>query len=238
MKTLFYTLILSPFLLIVSFGQEADEVWIEAHIEVQQDENVISLEPTVKNNSSLYLEYNYLLLVKKTTATKNLSINRQSGKFTLEPGEIKTLSLSRVNQGESQNIEAVLYIRDEIQNKLITKDSIEIKPMNTTSVDETSLMLEGMVVDESKTKFGKDFYDSFFSVYNQYPNKFKFIVIISELPYRGQTCIIQVKADYEVVYEFYTHPNEEYNQQQVAMALRQLAKFAEEKENIKQEFNY
>lgn len=238
MKTLFYTLILSSFLLIVSFGQEADEVWIEAHIEVQQDENVISLEPTVKNNSSLYLEYNYLLLVKKTTATKNLSINRQSGKFTLEPGEIKTLSLSRVNQGESQNIEAVLYIRDEIQNKLITKDSIEIKPMNTTSVDETSLMLEGMVVDESKTKFGKDFYDSFFSVYNQYPNKFKFIVLISELPYRGQTSIIQVKADYEVVYEFYTHPNEEYNQQQVAMALRQLAKFAEEKENIKQEFNY
>lgn len=238
MKTLFYTLLLCPFLLIVSFGQEADEVLIEAHIEVHQDENLIRLEPTVKNKSSLYLEYNYLLLVKKTTTTKNLSINRQSGKFTLQPGEIKTLSVSSVNQGESQNIEAILYIRDEIQNKLITKDSIEIKPMNTTKVDETSLMLEGMVVDESKTKFGRDFYDSFFSVYNQYPNKFKFIVLISELPFRGQTSIIQVKADYEIVYEFYTHPNEEYNQQQVAIALRQLTKFAEEKENIKQEFNY
>ncbi|MGB6083611.1 CsgE family curli-type amyloid fiber assembly protein [Moheibacter sp.] len=238
MKTLLYTLIIFLLLFGINYGQEGNEVLIEAEIGIEQDENTITLQPIVKNLSSLHLEYNYLLLVKKTNKSQNISVNKQSGKFTIEPGEIKKLSVTRLSQSESQNIKAILYIRDELENKLITKDSIEIKPLSTTIIDETSLMLEGMVVDESKTKFGKDFYDNFFSVYNQYPKKFNFIILISELPYRGQTSIIQVKADHEIVYEFYTNPNEEYSKQQVSMALRQLLKFAEEKDNIKQEFNY
>lgn len=238
MKPFVYIFILIFFFPLTSFAQEIEEKLIEAKIELKETENTLTLQPTVQNKSPLFFEYNYLLLVKKTDHKNNLSVNKQSGKFTLEPGEIKNLSFTQLNQDESQNIKAILYIRDENKNKLIAKDSIEINPKSNAKVEETSLMLEGLVVDESKTKVGKDFYDQFFSVYNQYPKKYNFIITISEMPYRGQTSIIQVKADQENIHEFFTNPNEEYSQQQVKISLRNLAKYAQEKENIKKEFIY
>lgn len=238
MKTIVYFTLLFSFFLINLNAQESDENLVEANIEIEQNENSITLLPTIHNKSALFFEYNYLFLVKKTDKKNNLSINKQNGKFTLQPGEIKKLSMTQLNQSEYQKINATLYIRDEVHNELITKDSIEIKGIATKVVEETSLMLEGLVVDESKTKFGKDFYDEFYSVYNQYPKKFKFIILISELPHRGQTSIIQVKADQETIHEFFSNPNEEYFKQQVGITLRNLTKYAEEKENLKQEFNY
>lgn len=236
MKIITSIFIILPFIL---FAQASDENQVEVNIEVTQQENIITLQPTIQNHSALFLEYNYLLLVKKTDQNSNLSANKQGGKFTLEPGEVKKLSTSQINQTENQNIKAILYIRDENENKLITKDSIEIKGTSVSKkVEESSLFIEGLVVDESKTKFGKDFYDNFFTAYNQYPQKFKFIILISEMPYRGQTSIIQLKIDQEVIYEFYSNPNEEYSKYQVGMALRAIAKYAEDKEKIKQEFIY
>lgn len=219
-------------------AQEVEENQVIAKIEVEQNENFIQLQPTIQNNGELFLEYNYLLLVKKTDRKKNLSVNKQNGRFALSPGEIKNLSTTIINNNDHQTVKAVLYIRDENNNQLITKDSIEIKNSNLTRVDETSLMLKGMVVDESKTKFGKDFYDEFYSTYNQVPEKFNFIILISEQPYRAQTSIIQVKANQDVLYEFFTNPDEEYRKQQVSIALQKVAKYAATKDQIKQEFNY
>lgn len=211
---------------------------IEAKIEVEQNENMLSLHPSVQNNSSIYYEYNYLLLVKKTDKKNNLSVNRQSGKFTLEPNESKRLSTTSINQSETQDLKAILYIRDENENKLITKDSIEIKGLTTSKVKETSLMIEGLVVNETKTKLGSDFYDEFYSLYNQLPKKHSFIISISEMPYRGQTSIIQVKADQDLLNEFFSNPNEEYNKEQAALSLQRITQYAKSKESIKQEFNY
>ena len=239
MKKITSIYILLQLLPIILIAQETDKQTVEAYIEISQQENIYTLEPTIQNHSNLFFEYNYLLLVKKTDQNNNLSVNKQGGKFALEPGEIKKLSSTQINQTENQHIKAILYIRDENENKLITKDSIEIKGSSVTAqVEESSLLMEGMVVDESKTKFGKDFYDSFYSLYNQNPQKFKFIILISEMPYRGQTSIIQIKVDQDVVYEFYSNPNEEYSQYQVGMALRTISKYAEEKEKIKHEFMY
>ncbi len=230
--------ILFHFFLVHSFGQEGGEKLIEAKIEIEQIENSLTIQPTIQNLSSLFFEYNYLLLVKKTDAASNLTVNKQSGKFTLEPNEIKKLSSSKINQTPNQNVKAILYIRDENENKLIAKDSVEIKAFTHKQVEETSLFIEGLVVDETKTKFGKEFYDQFYSIYNQYPQKHKFIILISELPFRGQTSIIQVKVDQETIYEFYSNPNEEYAKQQVSVALRNIENYADNQQKIKKEFNY
>lgn len=237
MKLIINICIILQFILPSSFAQKKDKM-IETNIEILQTENDITFQPTIQNHSSLFFEYNYLLLVKKTDENSNISVNKQSGKFTLEPGEIKKLSSSKANQSPNQSIKAILYIRDENENKLISKDSVEIKGSTLQKVEETSLFMEGLVVDESKTKFGKEFYDQFYSIYQQYPKKHKFIILISELPFRGQTSIIQVKIDQETIYEFYTNPNEEYTIQQVSVALRNIEKYAENLQKIKKEFIY
>lgn len=230
------------------FGQEVEEQSesgddvIKAIIEVEQDENLLRFLPKVQNQSLLYFEYHYLLLVRITDQNDELSIQQKNGRFTLMPEEIKSLSAIEYPQSpDVRKIKTNLFIRDEEENRLITKDSVEIiypSSKRQQKVDERSLILSGIVVDETKTKLGSDFYSDFYSIYNQLPNKFNFIVSISELPYRGPTSIIQIKADQDLVYEFFTNPNEEYIEQQARHTIRVLAQYAKSKENIKYEFNY
>jgi len=219
------------------FAQEKDSLLI-VKIETETLQDLITFKPIVQNRSSIYYEYNYLFLIKKTDAKNNLSTNKQSGKFTLEPQETKTLTSAQINQSVGQNIKAVLYIRDENQNLLIAKDSIEIKKINPVQVDEVSLLTAGIVTDDTKTRFGKEFYDAFFSVYNQYPKKLNSIIQIKELPFRGQTSIIQIHADQDLVYEFFSNPDEEITKQQVSFSLRKLYQHENQKEKLEKEFNY
>lgn len=241
MKTIsFKYLLLFMTAAVSAFGQTEDEAepQIDAKIEVTENENSIMIEPTVRNLSSLYFEYNYLLLVKKTDQKNNLSVNKQSGRFALEPYSSKKLSSMILNQNGNQNIKAILFIRDEQENRLIAKDSVEIKPLAGEPVEERSLLISGIVLDETKTKVGADFYTEFYSMYNQLPKKQDFIVTVSEMPYRGQTSIIQVKADQELIHEFFGNPDLSYLNEQAVISIRKLIRFGKTRENLKYEFNY
>lgn len=219
-------------------NESTDESQITTKINVERNGLMINIHPTIQNHTTLYFEYNYLLLVRKTDSKNNLSVNRQSGRFTLEPHESKRLANTQVNLSDQQKIIAHLYIRDEEKNELIVKDSIEIEGMALSKVNETELMIRGLVIDETKTKFGSDFYDELFSMYNQLPEKFPFIITVTELPYRGQTSIISVTIDYDKIYEFFSNPDQEYTKQQAIIALKRIAIYSENKEKIRQEFNY
>lgn len=218
---------------------EEEKSPVNASIEVEQQDNILTFHSKIQNNGDLFLEYNYLLLVKKTDHKKNLSINRQSGKFTLEPNEAKQLSQTQINISNEQSLIAYLYIRDENENKLITKDSIAFENLSALkTVDEKSLIIEGLVIDETKTKLGAEFYDQFYSMYHQLPKKYRFMISISELPYRGQSSIIQVNIGQDLIQEFFSNPNEEFNKEQATLALRRIAAYAANKEKIKLEFIY
>lgn len=220
-------------------GQENKDSLITARIEMVQSENLITFRPTVQNEGDYHYELDYLLLVKKRDANKNLSINQQRGRFTLEPREVKSLSVNTVNQEKDQHITATLFIRDEVENKLITKDSIVFQSSNNVSLRETALsIMSGIVVDETKTKIGRDFYDIFYSIYNQYPQKFEFIIQILEMPYRGLSSVIQIKVDQEIISEFLVNPDEEYLKQQTNFAFRRLTTYANQRGSIKNEFKY
>lgn len=223
----------------VSLAQENRDSLIVAKIEVVQSENTLTFKPTVQNKGVYHYELDYLLLVKKTDAAKNLSVSQQKGKFTLLPNAVESLSTTTINQTSKQKITAILFIRDEVANKLITKDSIQITTKELRPIKEASLMiLKGIVVDDSKTKMGRDYYDAFYSTYNQYPSKFDFIINISEIPHRGLSSIIQVKVDQDLIFEFFTNPDEDFINQQVGLTFQKLISYANSKGKLKNEFTY
>lgn len=224
-----------------AFSQEDKDSLIVARIEMVQGENLITFRPTVENKGNYHYELDYLLLVKKREENKNLSINQQRGRFTLEPREIKSLSVTTINQEKNQHITATLFIRDEVENKLITKDSIVFESAKNTppSPRETAIsIMSGIVVDDTKTKIGRDFYDVFYSTYNQYPKKFEFIIQVIEMPYRGLSSIIQIKVDQDIINEFFANPNEGYLKEQTSFTFRRLTAYANQRGSLKNEFSY
>ncbi|MDQ0065820.1 CsgE family curli-type amyloid fiber assembly protein [Chryseobacterium lathyri] len=234
-----YTLFI--FLSAMVDGQEDKKV--NAKIESSILENQIRLKAVVTNNTAVYKELNYLLISIKKGSVGNLSNNQQSGKFSINPNDVKVLSEINVNLQQKDALKAFLYIKDEETQKLIAKDSLEINTdlfkKKTAKVEEDAVFeLKGLTIDETKTKIGKDFYDLFYLQYSQIPDKSSSAVTISELPLRGTSGQINIQIDDKVIYSFMTNPSEDYLKDHLAASLRYIKEFNAKKNLIKNEFIY
>lgn len=229
------------FLSVMMYGQEEKKV--NARIEKSFLENLVKLKAIVVNNTPVYRELNYFLISIKKSNDGNLSNNKQSGKFSINPNEVKVLSEINVNIESKDALKAFLYIRDEETQKLISKDSLELNndlfKTKVAKVEEDAVSgLKGLTIDETKTKVGKDFYDLFYIQYSQLPDKSSSVITITELPLRGTSGQINVQIDDKIIYSFMTNPGEEYTKEQIAASLKYIKEFNAKKNLIKNEFIY
>jgi len=244
MMKILYSLSLSTFFSFLSvwtYGQEDKKV--NARIESSLLENQIILKAIVMNNTTVYKELNYLLVSIKKGNGGNLSNNQQSGKFSVNPNEVKILSEISVNLESKDALKAFLYIRDEETQKLVAKDSLELNSdlfkKKTAKVEEDAAYeLRGLTIDETKTKVGKDFYDLFYMQYSQLPDKSSSAVTITELPLRGTSGQINIQIEDKIIYSFMTNPAEDYLKEQLVYSLKYIKEFNAKKNLIKNEFIY
>ncbi len=235
---------LNTFFILLSvmiYGQ--DDKKVIARLENSLLENQIKLKAVVMNNTAVYKELNYLLVSIKKNSDGNLSNNKQSGKFSVNPNEVKVLSEISVNLEPKDALKAFLYIRDEENQNLIAKDSLEINntffKRKAAKIEEDAVFeLKGLTIDETKTKVGKDFYDLFYMQYSQLPDKSSGAVTISELPLRGTSGQINIQIEDKIVYSFMTNPSEDYLKEQLAASLKYIKEFNVKKNLIKNEFIY
>ncbi|SDQ13095.1 Curli assembly protein CsgE [Chryseobacterium soldanellicola] len=239
-----YSLVFYLFFMLFSllaFAQEEKKV--VAKIESEFVENQVKLKAIVTNNTNIYKELNYLLVSIKKGDGGNLSNNKQSGKFSLNPNEVKNLSEININLEKKDALKAFLYIKDEESQKLIAKDSLELNSnlfkKKVSKVEEDAVFeLRGLTIDETKSKIGKDFYDIFYIQYSQIPDKSNSAITISELPVRGTNGQINIEIDDKVIYSFMTNPSEDYLKEQLANSLKYIKEFNAKKNLIKNEFIY
>lgn len=229
------------FLSIMAYGQEDKKV--TAKIESSTLENQIKIKAVVINSTSVYKELNYLLISIKKGNGGNLSNNQQSGKFSVNPNEVKVLSEMSVNLESKDALKTFLYIRDEESKALVAKDSLELNSdlfkKKTARIEEDAVYeLKGLTIDETKTKVGKDFYDMFYIQYSQLPDKSVSAITISELPLRGTNGQINIQIDDKIIYSFMTNPGEDYLKEQLAFSLKYIKEFTTKKNLIKNEFIY
>ncbi|WP_228438979.1 curli production assembly/transport protein CsgE [Chryseobacterium pennae] len=229
------------FLSVLGYGQEDKKV--TARIENSTLENQIKIKAVVINNTAVYKELNYLLISIKKGNGGNLSNNQQSGKFSVNPNEVKVLSEISVNLESKDALKAFLYIRDEESKALVAKDSLELnsdlfKKKTARIEDDAVYELKGLTIDETKTKVGKDFYDMFYIQYSQLPDKSVSAITISELPLRGTSGQINIQIDDKIIYSFMTNPGEDYLKEQLAFSLKYIKEFTAKKNLIKNEFIY
>lgn len=229
------------FLSMMAYGQEDKKV--TARIESTTLENQIRIKAVVVNNTAIYKELNYLLISIKKGNGGNLSNNQQSGKFSVNPNEVKILSEISVNLEPKDALKAFLYIRDEQSKTLVAKDSLELnsdlfKKKTAKAEADAVYELKGLTIDETKTKVGKDFYDMFYIQYSQLPDKSSSAITISELPLRGTSGQINIQMEDKIIYSFMTNPGEDYLKEQLAVSLKYIKEFAAKKNLIKNEFIY
>ena len=83
------------------------------------------------------------------------------------------------------------------------------------------------MVENVKTKIGKDFYDIFYQKYNQSGAKYAFVINILEKPFiGGRGALVSVEIDDKKIFEFQARPDEEMLQKAADYALKLIENYS------------
>jgi len=210
---------------ITIFSQEN----VIAKIRTKVVDNFIDITALAQNEDETYKdEYSYILFSLKKSIQGNLSRNNQSGEFSLDPNEEKELSILKFNIQRGEEFKIYLFIRKN--DKLVSKDSTIIYSaeniVQKSSISESEIEITGLVIEDVKTKLGKDFYDYFYQKYTTSGAKYPFIVNITEKPSIGRGSKISIDVDDRIIFEFMTQPKDEYIQAAANQALRYINSYA------------
>jgi len=204
------------FVLILSFSfisaQEVEN--LKAKLNLSQYDIFVMIDAVVENNDRIYKnELNYhLLSLKREGNSKNYTKEDRFGKFTLVPNEKKIITSLKLNIEPNQELKVYLFIRDDQQ--LIARDSVRINEiveiLKTTAIQEDEIEITGLVVENVKTPFGKEFYDIFYQKYNQSGTKYSFVIDVNEKPFiGGRGALISIEVGDDKIFEFQARPDED-----------------------------
>lgn len=214
---------------------------VTGKIVTENKEGQIKLRAVASNQSDLYSNLNYIMVSVKKGKGGN-STNKQSGKFSLNPKETKTLSEVNLNLSKNDGLKVFLFVKDEETDQVISKDSLEINGTQFTTdvsyIPERDLELTGLTIDNTKTKVGQMFYDSFYKKYNQIPQKFEGTITISEMPTFGRNTRISVEVDDQLIHAFLSKPDEESIDAEADRALANLIAYNSRNSLRNKEFKY
>lgn len=229
--------IISLFFCCNFFSQTNKEIGLKAKIITESADGLYNIIATAENQSDFHYPINYILLSIKRGASGNTSSNKQEGKFVVKPNETLKLSEVKTNLEKKDVLKVFLFIKDEENTKVISKDSIEIRPEknlqnSTRKISENDIALYGLTIDETRSKNGKYYYDQFYMQYLQTDAKFPGTVKIVEIPGIGQSTRISVLYNEQEIYLFNTSPDEEAMNREAQVTLEILKKMISPKNEL------
>ncbi|NER18502.1 CsgE family curli-type amyloid fiber assembly protein [Spongiivirga citrea] len=191
-----------------------------------------NIEGVVKNESELFRTLTYELIIIGNMGTDNASKTEQKNNFSLAPDEVKIVATQNLNVADNDNIIVLLLIYEK--GKLIARDREELKKKINDPEISDGLEIKGLVVENVRSKVGKDFYDYFYRQFTlKNPDSDQLVKVEEQLGI-GIGTRIQVKVQEDLVFESFARPNEEQLISLANNAVMRVTQFIKQKEREKQ----
>ena len=242
----------------VVLGQDLDdEAALRGQIlyEVEGEDIVLKAQAQNTTDNEIILSYDFFLT---GTDKKNNSVsNNQDGQAKLDANEGKVLATTRMTIKELEAFEAILQLY--YQDVLMDSDTLvydakkqrqKQKEKNSGFQEDVSEEVDyegqesgfefgGLVIDNTRTRAGRDLYDLFYSQWEAPSGAGDYFIKLEEFPGRGRTTRLVVWLDDEKVVESNLQPNYDYLEGLAgyvnARLMRILAQRAEAGENLNDE---
>lgn len=188
-----------------------------------QDNSIVEITGSAHNKTEISKSLRYVLSIIKSGNNNNK--NKQESRFVLEPGAKKNLSSASINVNDDDRtiILLLIYENEKVIGKArkvlngIEGEQDEVKNLKVSSAKEDvkksgedGFILRGMVIEDTKTKAGNDFYDMFYSSYlTNNINGEKIVKIEERLAIGNNTQILVLVGD-EVLVQFFVNPRNQY----------------------------
>ncbi|MBW1298620.1 curli production assembly/transport protein CsgE [Aquimarina litoralis] len=218
------------FLLIFQFSNgQFTNTDVVAKIKTERIDDIIAINAEAANATEVYKSLKYTFSIFRTDSTNTVTKNNQEDRFTLEANEQKKLTSTSIGVDEKDKIIMLLLVYEE--DKIVGKARIAFnekeqkKEKEEEYVEDDGIVLKGIVIEETKTKPGKDFYDFFYNSYTLNSiNGSKIVGVYEKLSF-GRSTIIQVKIEDKVIHEFLGKPDIEYLEQMSKISIRRVYKY-------------
>ena len=197
------------------FGQQ-DFNALQPEIKFNQNGNMLIINSMVSNRSTKILPVRYQMIVKKKSKSNNISQNVHSGNKTIKSEGFESLSKVMINflPGDQVNVELKIFDGNkevlELKEALTNNNEESVQQKNKQQIYIDGVTTIGVVIDETFSKLGKDFFDLFFSEYNLDFKQSPYNITIEESPHLGRTTKITVTFEGNVLTEFNSNPNQEF----------------------------
>lgn len=248
-KTIVYTML---FLLSIgsSYGQFFNKE-IQAKILIEKNSEFYTFHAAVSNKTPTDYNLKYDYSVFRTGKDGNVNKTNQTDLFFLKGDEKKVLSSLTVNYSVEDKIILVLLVYDK-DNKPIGKDRIVLEQggktvidikkntPKTTSKDEAVAQdgyeIDGLVIQKTLTKSGRDFFRMFYSEYYNRQIRSPRNILIKEVPGRRRNTLITVEIDGRLVWQFFAQPRKEFLSNMVRISLQRVLSYINRLEQQNEQF--
>ncbi|WP_224487934.1 curli production assembly/transport protein CsgE [Robertkochia flava] len=227
---------------------------VQAKIDLESSDRFLRITAFATNTTEISQSLKYTLSVVKTDANGNRNKTDQQGFFILEPQEKKTLAGTTLNTTEEDRTIIFLLIykdgsviakdrivingfegEDELQPIIVEREKLTGEAPQQAPAD--GVVLRGVVVEDTKTRPGNEFYQMFYSQYLANNINGERIVKITEQIAMGRSTKIQVLVDQDLVMEFFVNPRQEYLKQMADQAVYRVRRYFQNLQTKKNQQN-
>ncbi|WP_272022798.1 CsgE family curli-type amyloid fiber assembly protein [Olleya namhaensis] len=232
---------------------------VEAKIQTNQQNDFTVIKGTAFNKTEITKSLIYKFIVFSKVESVNNIVEERSERFILSANTKVDLSSITLNLDDKLKTIVVLLIYD-LDNKIIGQDRIVFNDDSEDEAQKKKLFLEklkqeqeksqdisvekkdglelnGIVVEDTKTKPGRDFYKLFYSLYSQNNINGNKVVTIKEILALGRNTKIEVIVGDDKIFSFFVRPSTEYlkqmNDYAIISVYKHFKKLEKESKTIK-----
>ena len=253
----FYIFVIAFFSSVNGFAQFYNAE-IEAKIEVENNNEFIKITGTAFNKSAISQSLRYVLSVvtRNSEEYDDVSKEDKEDRFVLEPLQKINLATTVINSSETKRIIVLLLVYN-LDDKIIGKDRIifndfddgsPAERINNEIIDRAEsttdypdvdnknkdgIVLRGIVVEDTKTKPGRDFYAKFYSDYTLNKINSDKVIVVKEVMALGTNTKIELKVDDVTIFEFFVRPNMEYIREMADFSIKRVYYYLQQLERQK-----
>jgi hypothetical protein len=213
---------------------------VEAKIKLQANTEYVEISGLAYNKTNISQSLRYVLSVIKNDAeSSNRTKNDQSGRVVLDAGQQKILAKTTINQNYEDRIIILLLVyntenqlmgkdrivlNDTAEDKkiVISKEEIAQNDVNPAFATSDGIELRGVVLEETKTRPGREFFTKFAGAYRNSGVEGARIVSIKEVLAIANNTQIEVRVGDEIVMQFFVRPQNDYIEAMVEAALKRV----------------
>lgn len=152
---------------------------------------------------------------------------------SLDSNEVMNINsriLSELQETDTSETETLQRFREAFDSLVEQEKTAKQEEAQAEIEQQIFLEIDGIVVDETRSKIGRDFYDVFYQLWQAPTDAKRFTITISELPAPGLGTIIYVKVNDTETFRYRLQPRFDFIQEAGRYAVNLTYRYLEDEQ--------